>query len=293
MHRWTVIIGRKSFGLSKWQVFILFLPFLSVVLFSLYCYGNIFHSTVVNINRFRLQKEKSSYTRKITETISLVEGIERRHSKIIVLDEMLRLALDIPYEQGERMFGTGGRYQDSEKDGKLINKAFTLDKKLERIKREVSIEEKSLIEIEHNFEISRDRLDHTPSIMPTWGRITSGFGHRRDPFTGRRTFHNGVDIANARGTPVVATASGEVTYAGRMGNLGLCVKIDHGYGYTTLYGHLKELNVRLYDKIKRGKIIGYMGNSGRSTAPHLHYGIKKYGRNVNPMDYILLGDVIY
>jgi murein DD-endopeptidase MepM/ murein hydrolase activator NlpD len=191
------------------------------------------------------------------------------------------------------MLGTGGRHLHEEANNVLDRKVIILDKKLERMRKEQALEAKSLSDLELNLIRSRDQLEHTPSIMPTWGRITSGFGWRKDPFTGKRSFHNGIDIANEKGTPIVATASGEVIYVGRMGHLGICVKVEHGYGYISLYGHLKCATVKTGDRVQRGNIIGYMGDSGRSTGPHLHYTILKYGKEVNPLNYILLGNIIY
>ncbi|MCD5384057.1 M23 family metallopeptidase [candidate division WOR-3 bacterium] len=231
--------------------------------------------------------------RELTEINRLINEVERRHSRIFRLDETMRLTLNIPQSDDIKMFGTGGRYHPSKGGRILESKGGALNKRLELIKRGVAKTEESLAEVDYNLRSSRKQLKHIPSIMPTWGRITSGFGWRNDPFTGRRAFHNGLDIANRAGTPVIATASGEVVYVGRMGRLGLTVRIDHGYGYTTLYGHLKSFAVELYDRVERRDIIGYMGSTGRSTGPHLHYIVQKYGRDLNPINYILFGKVLY
>lgn len=293
MQKWTVRIGRKTFTVSKWQIFALLLPFIFIICLSLWSYGNILYSLILNVNKSLLTKKRDKYMENITEIDHMVQSLERRYSKIVFRDETLRAALDIPSQKEARMLGTGGRYPHDETNGVLDRKAVTLGKKLEKMKREQALEVKSLSDLELNLIRSRDQLEHTPSIMPTWGRMTSGFGWRRDPFTGKRRFHNGVDIANKKGTPVVATASGEIIYVGRMGHLGTCVKINHGYGYMSLYGHLKGAVVKTGDSVKRGDIIGYMGNSGRSTGPHLHYTVLKYGKDVNPLDYILMANIIY
>ena len=127
----------------------------------------------------------------------------------------------------------------------------------------------------------------TPAIRPTRGWTTSRFGYRTSPFTGRREFHKGYDIANREGTPVVAPADGVVTYSGKKGLLGNSVVIDHGHGMVTRYGHLKEFTKKRGEKVKRGETIAYMGNTGRSTGPHLHYEVHLNGIPVNPEKYIL------
>lgn len=131
---------------------------------------------------------------------------------------------------------------------------------------------------------------HIPSITPVRmenPRISSGFGYRRDPFTGRRQFHSGIDYPGRRGTPIIATADGKIDKIDYNNRLGWYVMIDHGYGLQTLYGHLnKKPNIKLGTRVKRGAKIGEMGRTGRSTAPHLHYSVYKNGRSENPKHYI-------
>ena len=293
MQKWTVIISRKNITLSKWQIYLIFLPFIFLLGYSGWSSGNIINTIINNTNSALLSRQKSRFMKEISQIDRMLQSLERRYSKIIFHDELLRLGLDIPSQDEVRMLGTGGRYFPEEPNTVLDRKVVLLRKKLDKIKIEQKIEERSLSDLEFNLLRSRDELKHTPSIMPTWGRITSGFGWRRDPFTGKRTFHNGIDVANKTGTPIVAAASGEVVYIGRMGRLGLCVKINHGYGYKSLYGHIKNSTVKVGEKVKRGNIIAYMGSSGRSTGTHLHYSIFKHGKAVNPRDYIMLGNIIY
>ncbi|RUM44580.1 MAG: hypothetical protein DSY35_01860 [Desulfurobacterium sp.] len=126
----------------------------------------------------------------------------------------------------------------------------------------------------------------TPLGYPTYGRITSDFGLRRNPITHRLEFHLGVDIANKWGTPVRAPADGTVIKAGWCGLMGKCLEIRHNKDIVTYYGHLAKLLVRKGDRVERGQIIGLMGNSGRSTGPHLHYTIRFKDRIVNPHDFM-------
>ncbi|MBE3562869.1 MAG: peptidoglycan DD-metalloendopeptidase family protein [Hydrogenibacillus schlegelii] len=135
-------------------------------------------------------------------------------------------------------------------------------------------------------EAYRERLRRTPDIAPAAGRVTSGFGFRLDPFTRTQRFHEGVDFAHAVGTPVVATAKGTVVFAGRDGGYGLMVEIDHGGGLSTVYAHLSAIAVRVGETVDKGAVIGRMGNTGRSTGPHLHYEVRRYGRPVDPAPYL-------
>jgi murein DD-endopeptidase MepM/ murein hydrolase activator NlpD len=137
------------------------------------------------------------------------------------------------------------------------------------------------------FQDQKTLLASTPSIWPVKGWVTSGFGIRKSPFTGLKTMHAGIDIATRTGTPIVAPADGIVSFAGVKGSFGKVLVIDHGYGYTTFYGHCSALKKEVGDKIKRGDVIAYVGNSGTSTGPHLHYEVRVNGVATNPIKYIL------
>jgi len=136
----------------------------------------------------------------------------------------------------------------------------------------------------------RQVLDSTPSIVPVkadsyW--FSSGFGWRRSPFTGAKEFHNGLDICSSKGTAIVAPADGVVYRKGQHRYLGKYIRINHGRGVTTTYGHLSGHNVERGQKVKRGEVIGYMGNTGRSVGTHLHYSVRVKTKYVNPFHYIL------
>ena len=138
------------------------------------------------------------------------------------------------------------------------------------------------------LESQRNLLAHTPAIRPVKGGwITSKFGYRRSPFTSKREFHKGLDIANRKGSPIVASADGVVSFAGRKGLFGNMVIIDHGHGIVTRYAHLDKITGEKGAQVRRGTVIGHMGNSGRSTGPHLHYEVRLNGVPMNPTKYIL------
>lgn len=133
----------------------------------------------------------------------------------------------------------------------------------------------------------RQRLASTPTLRPVIGLITSSYGTRRDPLTGGRARHTGIDIGALPGRPVVAAADGVVTRAGRINALGKAVYVSHGYGTVTRYGHLSKFVVEPGQKVRRGETVGYVGNTGRTTGYHLHYEVRIHGRAVNPLDYMI------
>jgi murein DD-endopeptidase MepM/ murein hydrolase activator NlpD len=141
--------------------------------------------------------------------------------------------------------------------------------------------------LEEYFKDQREVLASTPSIWPVRGYLSERFGNRIDPFTGMRDFHPGIDISVPRGTRVAAPADGVVVFCGTKGGYGNIIAIDHGYGTVTRYGHLDGFNVRPGQRVKRGDVIGFSGNTGRSTAPHLHYEVWVHDQMRNPIEYIL------
>jgi len=166
---------------------------------------------------------------------------------------------------------------------------------LVNLKNELTKTDDGLKSLQAQIEPLKYSWNHTPSVWPTVGSITSKFGRRVDPFSrstgGDDPFfahHSGIDISNALGTPIQATANGEVTYIGWLGNYGQTVTIRHTPELETVYGHLHRVYVRLGQKVVRGQQIAAMGESGRATGPHLHYEIRKKGQAVNPEPYLRL-----
>ncbi|HAJ94827.1 MAG TPA: hypothetical protein DCP02_01215, partial [Actinobacteria bacterium] len=124
-------------------------------------------------------------------------------------------------------------------------------------------------------------IEHTPDMWPTWGTITGVFNERRYGH-----YHKGLDIANSTGTPISSTAAGVVIYAGWHGGYGKKIIVYHGFGYTTVYAHLSKMSVAVGDEVEKGEIIGTMGNTGRSTGPHLHYEVLVDGIPNNPKNFL-------
>lgn len=181
------------------------------------------------------------------------------------------------------------KYKDLEKLGSSKLVANTT-KRLDKLRKQLVIQSKSLDEINKLSKEKEKFLASIPAIQPVNNkdlkRMASGYGWRTDPFTKARKFHYGMDFSSPQGTPVYATGDGVVIRAddGSSG-YGNHIRIDHGYGYVTLYGHLSAYNVRAGQHVKRGDLIGKVGSTGRSEAPHLHYEVMKNGEHINPIHF--------
>lgn len=166
--------------------------------------------------------------------------------------------------------------------------AYSVFNTLNEISARIAMQEKSYKEIEGMLKNKEKLLASTPAIQPVSNkdlkRVASGFGRRIDPVYKTIKFHAGLDFAAPQGTPVYATADGRVTTAGNSGNgFGNHVEISHGYGYETLYGHMVRVKARVGQIVKRGEVIGWVGSTGKSTGPHLHYEVHKGGRPMDPI----------
>jgi len=159
--------------------------------------------------------------------------------------------------------------------------------KAERISRKADGIDKNLDTLVRFFEEQTAKLASTPTIWPTTGWLTSGFGSRIDPFTGKKSFHYGIDIASSFGNSVVATADGFVSNVKREKIGGNTVIVSHGGGFTTVYCHLSKFAVKAGQRIKRWDVIGYVGQTGKALGPHVHYEVRRNGKAVNPYKYIL------
>ncbi len=196
-----------------------------------------------------------------------------------------------PISKEERMAGFGGvnRYKSLDGfDNSTMIKEVT--KKLDILSKQLVVQSKSLDEIVSMAKNKKEMLASIPAIQPVSNkelkRMASGYGYRIHPIYKTRKYHWGMDFSAPKGTPVYATGNGKVesTKRSRRG-YGNQIKIDHGFGYKTFYAHLDSYTVRKRQNVKRGDLIGYVGTSGTSTAPHLHYEVIKGNRKVNPVYY--------
>jgi murein DD-endopeptidase MepM/ murein hydrolase activator NlpD len=173
-------------------------------------------------------------------------------------------------------------------EDRTVRDASLVQSKIMALLRQLTLQESTFSRMAYHVSSQYDLWAQRPSIWPARGRITSDYGYRTHPFFKRKMFHHGLDIANKQWTPIFVTADGivaDISYSREYGNV---VKIDHhGNGFSTVYAHLRQSAVVEGQVVKRGEIIGYMGKSGRSTGPHLHYEVRKFGKCENPRDYIL------
>ena len=217
---------------------------------------------------------------------TVLENIEDRDNNIY---RIYFEANPIPEEQRKAGFGGVNRYRALEgyNNSEII---INTTKKLDELKKRIFIQSKSLDEIQKLGAEKESLLAAIPAIQPLSNedltRMASGYGWRSDPFTKARKFHKGMDFTAPRGTPVYASGDGIVKRAdSKSTGYGKHIRIDHEYGYLTLYAHLSKYNVKKGQKVKRGDLIGFVGSTGRSEAPHLHYEVYKDGQNVNPINY--------
>ncbi len=195
-----------------------------------------------------------------------------------------------PIHKSLRKAGVGGvnryEYLNSLNNADLV---ISTSKKLDQISRSLYIQSKSYDEVEDLAKNKIKMLKATPAILPisikNLGRVSCGYGWRIDPIYKTKKFHKGMDFTGAMKTPIYATADGVVKTVQRERGYGKKIIIDHGYGYQTLYAHLDGFNVKENQKVKRGDIIGFLGNTGKSTGPHLHYEVRKNNISMNPMNY--------
>jgi murein DD-endopeptidase MepM/ murein hydrolase activator NlpD len=246
---------------------------------------------------FDSPKEKE-LKREINNLLVQYELLEEKISNSsIILDELQERDDNIyrvifeadPIDASIRKAGFGGinRYKKYEgfKHSELIS---DLNRKVDKLSKAIYVQSKSFDDVLEMVQNKEEMLGHIPAIQPVANknlkRMASGYGYRIHPIYKTRKFHWGMDFSAPRGTPVYATGNGKVEKVKRSRRgYGNQVKIDHGFGYKTFYAHLEKYTVRKNQKVKRGDLIGYVGTSGISTAPHLHYEVIKGKRKLNPV----------
>ncbi len=234
-----------------------------------------------------LRKETKTQKIQIQSFLTSIDDLKNQMNRLIELDQKLRVITDIGPRKEVGVMGLGGQEEVdlSHPDSSNLMTSIQLD--LGDLQAKAIAQEKSFQELTEAVQSRQSLWASTPSIWPTTGWLTSGYGNRVSPFTGRVSKHNGIDIASRQDTPIIAPAAGVVSYTGFDSGLGKLIKINHGYGIMTYYGHLAKAAVKVGQKVKRGDVIAYVGSTGLSTGPHLHYEIYVNDVPVNPMRYIL------
>jgi murein DD-endopeptidase MepM/ murein hydrolase activator NlpD len=254
---------------------------------SLSIHGD-FDGTVHSLNG-----EITTQRKQIQRFAEEIEGLKKQVDNLSEFEDKVRLIADIKQtSDSSGLIGIGGIPTNTlDPDLPLARRHSGLIREMhEQVAQTKVAVEKNTLDFEQlikQLQQKRNLLAATPSIRPVNGWVTSGFGTRVSPFTGQKEFHSGIDISNAQGTKIIAPANGRVATAAEKVYIGNLVVIDHGHGRATKYGHMKEILVTPGQEVKRGDVIGLVGNTGRSTGPHLHYEVLINGTPVNPLKYIL------
>jgi len=219
-------------------------------------------------------------------------------SRIVAFEDKMRLKFGMEkISEDIRKAGVGGSPDMEELAVTALGdqgvlQADSIKEKLSALLRQTNLQDSTFNEVASYARRQADMWAQRPSISPVWGRITSVFGYRVHPFTGAYVMHEGLDISGPIGTPIKSSADGVISFVGFKDSFGKVVMIDHpASGFKTIFAHLNKAAVVEGQAVKRGDIIGYLGNSGRSTGPHLHYEVHKYRDLVNPMELFLPTDI--
>lgn len=248
--------------------------------------------------KLKIEKIKQNYSSLSSTLVDLQNQMVEISTTIETIedkDKALRTYADMPVvDQDVKKLGIGGvRLADNTNvEDEFTDRLKSLEMDVDALTRKVKLELFSYSDIFDKVTDDADVILSIPSIRPVEsGYLNSSFGYRKDPMDGEIRFHYGQDITVNKGETVLAPADGTIKQARYMGGYGKMIKIDHGYGYTTLFAHLSKIFVKKGQKIKRGEKIGLSGNTGRSTAPHLHYEVHQYGTPQNPLDYFFSGNL--
>ncbi|MCP4747127.1 MAG: M23 family metallopeptidase [Desulfobacteraceae bacterium] len=244
----------------------------------------------------QLALQKTQIQRQRIQIQAFADKINKLKTKLVSLNDFekkIRIMANLEHKANQlSILAAGGSMPDdldsnmplNQNHGRLIRK---MHEQIKQVNQSVSSQKTNLGSLLDSLNDKRNLLAATPSLRPTTGWVSSNFGYRISPFTGQKEFHRGLDIATKKGTPVIAPADGIISYAGKKWLMGNMLKINHDYGMTTRYGHLSKLLKRKGEKVKRGELVALVGNTGRSTGPHLHYEVRLNGVPVNPAKYIL------
>lgn len=248
----------------------------------------------------RLEARNEALTRELDRLRTQVGGLEGTLDVLTSRDAQLRALAGLdPLDGDVLLVGVGGpglltpdAHPLTVVDSALGAAAFAVEYDLKALERRALLLSESMDEAADSLAAHRDLLESTPSILPTAGYLSSRFSRSRNhPIHHQALPHEGVDVSAPRGTPILAAAKGRVVRAGWVSGYGQMVEIDHGYGFTTRYGHASKLLVRVGQQVRRGDVVAQVGSTGIATSAHLHYEVRLNGRAQNPMNYVLPGVV--
>jgi murein DD-endopeptidase MepM/ murein hydrolase activator NlpD len=228
-----------------------------------------------------LQEKISFFERKLADLRQVDEKIRTMASELT--GKRGKAAAKDKIQAREQLRGIGGPMPVDEVGPDKLDK---LNRHMDQLLQDASARERSLAELQEYLRAQRSLAAVTPSVWPVTGWVTSEFGRRTNPFGGRGEFHTALDIATKLGAPIQAPADGIVANIEKRPDMGLMIQVEHGRGIQTLYAHLFRAAVSKGQVVKRGDVIGYVGNSGRSTGAHLHYAVSLNGVYVNPRKYL-------
>ena len=236
-----------------------------------------------------LRANRAAQEQKLNDLAKAAGDIQKQINEIDKLEMEVKKALG---ENGSTQVSRSGVDRGNKdigngKGGPASLSSDVLMVQIGNLKNELDKKQDNLKELRELLDVRNQRARATPSIWPTDGSITSRFGYRSSPWGIGSTYHNGLDIANAEGSPIYATADGVVTMSEWNGGYGRYIEIDHGYGIVTAYGHNSQNLVTPGERVKRGQVIGYVGNTGNSTGAHCHYEVRINGQEVDPTRFIM------
>ena len=243
-----------------------------------------------------LERENQDLKERISGFQYKIDELERRMAVNFDQQNRARLLASLePITPDVWDVGIGGPEPVDRSDIRIAGLSVVdIEEELDKLVRQSQLQLDSYNEIVDILEKQKEIRDATPSIRPLrGGYLSSRFGRRMDPFTGRISYHRGIDYHARTGTPIMSTADGMVTMAKKRGNFGLAIEVNHGNGFKTRYAHLSKMLVKRGQRIKRGDIIGLVGNTGLSTGSHLHYEVIFRKVHRNPLQYVLPEDVYY
>ncbi len=296
-----ILIAQNDQNVRQWQVSnrnALAVIGLTIVLAgaTLFFSADILTKYIYRSNINEMQNHYQDLVSTVTDLRTQLRVLNQHISDIEAKDEAIRNYSDLPVIDTDiRQLGIGGVHLSKtsyidETSPPVESVVNEIEMDVEQLTRSVRLELASYANIYDKMLQDADKMGSIPSIRPLGsGYLTSGFGYRKDPFDNKIRFHYGQDFSTKTGTPVYASADGVVMETRYRGGFGKVIKISHGHGYVTYFGHLSEFNVAKGETVKRGQLIGSVGNTGRSTGPHLHYEVHYYNTPQNPLDYFFSG----